>query len=415
MEDKNKESVYIGLEKVLLKSEREERRKKIKRIIITIVLCMFFLVIGIAGGYLAFNLVHPIDGADSKNTFGEIEAVLRNFWIYNDEYEDLQKSLEDKAFYGMTTFEEDPYTTYMSEEELEEFAGNINMDYVGIGIQYSMIGDNAMVEKVFINSPAEKAGIISGDIITKVDGVSIDGLTSDEIKEKVLGEEGTNVVITITRKNKSYDVTVTRAAIDSSVYCYSENDYVVLQLSSFGENTGKECMNYLDQYTDYQKIVIDLRDNTGGYQTSVQEIAGLFIGNGEVYLKQKDTNGFETDEYTKCEKTYTNFKKIILLVNQNTASAAEVFTICLKEQLDNVTVVGTTTFGKGVIQTTRPLLNGGVLKFSSYYWYSPKGLSIHKIGIKPDIEIKLDEKYYKTYLDSDDNQLQEAIKYIVGE
>lgn len=403
----NKEPIFIGFEKGEFRADRLEKKNKKKNVIVTIILCLLFLVIGFAGGTLYVLNVHPTNKADATNTLGEIEGVLQKSWIYAKDYDNLQSSLEDKAFYGMTSFADDPYTTYMSNQELQEFANGINMDYVGIGVQYRMQNGLALVERVFVNSPAEKAGILPGDIIAKVDGQSVEDLESEEIKALVLGEEGTEVVITVLRDNKEIELTAIRSPIDNSVYCYTQDNYVVMELSSFGNTTGKECMNYLDEYSDYKNIIIDLRNNTGGYQTSVKEIAGLFIGNGKVYLKQEDAKGNMVDDLTECVKTYDNFEKIILLVNNNTASAAEVFTICLKEQLDNVTIVGDTTYGKGVIQTTHYLANGGVLKYTSYNWYSPNGISIHKTGIKPDYEVRLSDIYYEYYLDMAEDEKYE--------
>jgi len=401
------ETVTVGLEKVLLKSEREEKRNKRKHIISRVLICLLIFVLGFAGGIFLYSELHPTNKADDTNTLGEIEAMMEEYWIYNNDYEDLQTELENKAFYGMTSFDFDPYTTYMSADELQDFATGINMDYVGIGVQYSMKDDIALIERVFANSPAEKAGLLPGDIIEAVDGVSIHGLTTDEIKQMVIGQAQTNVMITIKRNGKKMDITAVRNAVDSSVYCYVQDDYVVMELSSFGDTTAKVSMAYLDQYTAYKKIIIDLRNDTGGYQTAVQELAGLFIGNDKVYLIQEDSNGASQVDYTKCSKTYDNFEKIVILVNENTASAAEVFAICLSEQMDNVTLVGNTTYGKGVIQSTHYLSNGGVLKFTTYNWYSPNGVSINKVGITPDILIKQKDIAYENYIDMGEDEVFE--------
>lgn len=406
MTEENKDVVYVGLEKVPLKTEREENKKKKRHVVVTIFLSILFLLIGFAVGIYYVYSVHPTNRADSANTIGEIEAMLDRYWIYSDNYENLQTELEDKAFYGMTSFDEDPYTTYMSNEELKEFSDGINMDYVGIGVVYRMQNDNALIERVIVNSPAEQAGIQAGDIISKVDGVSIVGYDSAAIKEKVLGEEGTQVIITVIRDGKEIDVPVIRASVDNSVYCYTEDDYIVMELSSFGNSTAKDCMSYLDNFNDYKKIIVDIRSNSGGYQSSVKEIAGLFVGDNQVYLRQKDSKGNEKADYTSCLKTY-DFDKIVILMNGDTASAAEVFAICLKEHLPNVTLVGETTFGKGVIQTTHYLLNGGVLKFSSYYWYSPNGVSIHEVGVEPDVEVMQDDIVYEYYEDMYEDETYE--------
>lgn len=416
MSEENKETVTVGLEKVPLKTEREEKRNKRKHTALITGLLILFLVVGFGLGCLFVYKVHPVNKADATNTMGEIEALLNRYWIYSNDYEDFNKTLEDKAFYGMTTFEEDPYTTYMSNDELNEFSTSINMDYVGIGVQYSLNNNTAIIERVFANSPAERAGILAGDIIVKVDGQSIDGLTTEQIKEMVIGEEGSKVVISILRDNKPMDFEVIRNNVDSSVYCYNQDDYIVMELSSFGVNTGKDIIEYLNQYEDYHKIIIDLRNNSGGYQNSVKEIAGLFIGNGEVYLRQKDKDGNEVADLTNCSKTYTNFDKYVLLVNNQTASAAEVFTICLKEKLDNVTIVGDTTYGKGVIQSTNYLLNGGVLKYTTFNWYSPNGVSIHKTGIKPDVPVRqADIAYeYLIHMGEDESYKYDEVSSVVA-
>lgn len=412
MEDK----VYFDLERVPLRSEREERRNKRRKRFLVFLLCLLCFLCGTIGGYFLHRTIHPSYNADTKDVIGEIEYAMDHYWLYSDEYDDLVSELENKALYGMTEFEDDPYTGYMSKEELEEFSTSINMDYVGIGVEYSYYDSIALIKKVFKNSPAEKAGVMAGDIIKNIDGESIEDLTSDDIRERVLGEEGTQVVITVLRGTELIDIPIIRGAVSNTVYAYREDDYVVMELNSFGADTGLECMRYLDEYTDLDKIIIDLRNDSGGYQSSVKEVCGLFIGNNEVYLRQKDVDGVETADTTYAKKTYNNFKKIVLLVNENTASAAEVFTICLKECLDDVTVVGVTTYGKGVIQTTRLLNNGGALKMTSYYWYSPNGTSVHGTGIVPDVEVRMAPIYYRMYnaMSEDETYEQDCVSDTVS-
>lgn len=404
MSNKDDEKIYLNLQRVPLKSEREEKKKKRRFVLLNFSVFLILICSGFILGLLFNKVQHPTKNADTRNTLGEIEAVLEHHWLYSADYDDLQSELEDKAFYGMTNFEDDPYTTYMSKQEMEDFAKYINMDYVGIGVVYVLQGDYPLVERVIINSPAEKAGIKTGDIITHVDGETVSGLDTAQIKERVIGIEGTPVTITVLRDNEHQDIEIIRGAVDNSVYCYAKDDYVLMDLYSFGEATGKDCISYLDQYTDYNKIIINLRDNSGGYQSAASELCGLFIGDNKVYLKQADSGGNFKESLTSCRKTYSNFDKIVILVNENTASAAEVFVICLKEQLDNVTVVGTTTYGKGVIQSTHYLANGGALKYTSYNWYSPSGKSINGTGIEPDIEIKQADVYYERYEAMEDDE-----------
>lgn len=398
--------IFIDLEKVPLKTEREEKKNKKKRVLLTIFLCLVFLLVGIFGTIFAINKIFPRSNSN-LNVVNEVEYVMDNYWLYGKDYEDLNKEMENKALYGMTHFEDDPYTTYMSRQEQESFYSTINMNYVGIGLEYTNYDNVALVKKVFNDSPAEKAGILAGDIMKKIDGKSIDGYTTDEIKAAVIGEEGSKVVITVYRGGELIDITCTRAPVNNTVYGYKEEDYLVLEISSFGESTNSECINFLDKHTDCNSIIIDLRNNSGGLQSSVEQVCGLFIGNNKPYLIQEDVGGNRLTANTKASKTYDNLSKIIILTNESTASAAEVCAICLKEQHPNVTLVGTKTYGKGVIQSQKILSNGGSLKFTTFYWYSPSGASINKEGITPDVEVKMDDIYYEFYYAMNDDDSYE--------
>lgn len=410
MEEKKK--IFIDLEKIPLSSEIEENKQKKKRRIFTVFLCFIFLILGILLTLLTLRYIFPKYG-NSSSAINEVQYVMDNYWLYSKDYDDLNERLQDNALYGMSTFEDDPYTTYMSKKQQEEFFNTINMDYVGIGVEYSYYDNIAIVKKVFNDSPAMQAGILPGDIILQVDGKSIEGKTSDEIKQMVIGESGSKVVISVSRTGQKLDLTCTRKTVSNSVYGYVKDDCLILEISSFGESTAKECEAILDAHGDIDSLIIDLRDNSGGLQTSVRDICGLFIGDKKVYLKQSDVHGNSIDALTKASKTY-DIDKIIVLINGNTASAAEVCAICLKQQHPNVTLVGQTSFGKGVIQSQKLLSNGGTLKFTSFYWYSPDGTSINKVGIKPDVEVRMDDIYYENYyamLDDESYEYDSVSKY----
>lgn len=401
MED---DKIYFDLQRVPLKSERDEKRRIRKNRFLLFLLCFFLFAVGCLTGYFIYSYFHRNYEVKSHDVLGEIEYDMDNYWLYSNEYDDLIGVLEDKAFYGMTSFDDDPYTGYMSYEEMEEFSTSINMDYVGIGVEYSSVDGVSIVRRVFKNSPAEKAGILPGDILVGVDGKAIEGLDSGSIKEMVLGEKGTNVTISVERSGNRLDLVCVRDSISNTAHTYEDDGYLVLELNSFGNTTADEISAYLDEYTDKDKLIIDLRNDTGGYQSSVKEVCGLFVGNDKVYLKQKDSEGRETIDYTRAKKVYDNFKKIVLIINENTASAAEVFALCLKEIHPDTTIVGQTSFGKGVIQTNRALSNGGILKLTAYYWYSPSGKSIHNEGIKPDYEVRMPDIAYEYYTELNDDE-----------
>ena len=395
MEDREENKVYIDLERVPLESEREEIRQRKRRKTGRFISYLLVLLVGVGLGYFAFHKENkPVE---EYNAMSHIESVIEKYWLYANDYDDLQGYLEDKALEGMTTFDFDGYTDYMSREEMETFAQSINRDYVGIGVQYANQNDMAVLTKVFIDSPAAKAGLLPGDIIVSVNDVDVDETNAGNLKDYVSGESGTSVNIGILRGNENLSFDIVRAPINNTVYIEENDDYIYMEIDSFGESTASEIEKYLSRYENtYNKLIVDVRNNGGGYQTSIRDCLQLFIGSNVPYLRQKDKDGNEIVDYTNNGKTFTNFKNISIITNGETASAAEVFTLVMKEEYPGVKVVGKTTFGKGVIQTNKSLPDGGILKLTTYYWYSPKGTSIHLEGVKPDYEVDMQDIYYET-------------------
>ena len=396
MSEENK--VYVKLQKQPLESERREIRSRKRRKLLLFLLCVLLFLLGLFGGFFLGSRSPDFpDTASGK--LEEIKYYLENVWLFGDDYEDLDTYLNDKAFYGMTSFEDDPYTTYMSAEELDSFSSGINMNYVGIGIQYTMYDGVPTVTRVFRGSPAETAGMMEGDILLEADGTPLEGLDTEEIRELVIGEEKTPVVIKVQRGADSFDLKILRGAIDYTAYAYAEKDYVILEIMSFGESTADECVRYLEPYKDYHKLIIDLRDNSGGYQTSVQEVAGVFLGKGVVVMDQIFKNGRRESYMTLGNEHFDNFEKIVVLTNEYTASAAEVLAICLREQHPNTTLVGLTTYGKGA------------LKITTSKWLSPNGVWINGEGVHPDVEVYQDDVFYASF----DEGMEEGDLYTVDQ
>lgn len=400
--NEEKNTVFIDLKKQPLKSEREEIRKKKLGIIVKIALCLFLFAAGIGIGLLIPRRPTSI-GNRFTSVLEQVEYILQNRYLYSDQSDEFAVELEDKALTGMTSFPDDPYTSYMSQKELQAFYTGINQSFVGVGIQYKKVNDAGVITKIFFDSPAERAGLKEGDLIREIDGVSVADKTADEIKDMATGEEGTEVRITVEREGKTIIIPVIRGTVDYTVTCDQYDDYLYMTIESFGESTAKEMMNYFDKFDGVKKVIIDIRGNGGGFQSSVASVCGLFIGDGQVYLQQEDNTGKRFVDTTKCEKTY-DFDSVVIIVNKSTASAAEVFAICMQEKCENATIIGTQTFGKGVIQNTVFLNNGGSLKFTDYYWYSPNGVSIHKTGVTPDIVVENDEVWNLLYVDMADDE-----------
>lgn len=402
MED---DKVIIKLKKQPLESERREIRAKKRRNWLTVILCVLFLAIGLFSGYLICGATNSYLYKDEHSKFDKIIEIIKNTWLYSNEYDDIEKTLEDKAYYGMLTFSEDPYTTYMSKEELESFATSINQDYVGIGVMYSTYADVPKITRVYKDTPAEKAGLRVGDILIGVNDIKITPENIENIKEYVTGEKGTTVLISVLRDAKEVSLTVTREAVDTSTYGYQTDDYAYLEIASFGENTADDVERYLKSF-DNSKLIIDLRNDTGGYQTAIETIAGFFIGPNEVYMKQEFVDGKIVEDKTTSSCKKYEFDKIVVLTNANTASAAEVLTICLKEHLNNVVLVGETTYGKGVVQSTMMIEDDSAIKYTTSKWLSPiNGLWINFEGIKPDIEVKQDDVLYESIVAMNENKV----------
>lgn len=398
--------------------DRDDRPKK-KKGILAKFLIIFSLVaalaVGFLGGYaLGSGRMMTIDiDYDQKSQM--IRNYMEKYWLYGDEYEDLDEVLSDNSYYGMTTFPNDPYTTYQSADELAEFSSSINMDFVGVGVSYTMQNGIPTIIKVYNDSPAAKAGLMAGDIIEKIDGVNIKDKTTEEIKSMVLGEEGTVVNFEITRQNDSLSIDVTRGHVDTTVYGYEMDGIPVLELVSFGTSTYDECVKFLSEYQNSDKLIIDLRNNTGGYQTAVLDIAGLFLPDGSVVMRAIYKDGREEVSYETSDIYFDNFQEIAILTNGETASASEVLAMALKEGHANAYTVGDTSFGKGVMQSTFQLPDGSALKITTAKWLSPNNKWINDVGIVPDHPVAMHPALYETfyYMDENDSyQLSSSSEYV---
>ena len=415
MEDEKK--VVIKLKKVPLESERQEIKQKRKENILIILLVFVVFVTGIGVGY-GISKISTNNGryvAHSDNKYDAIKEYFEKVWLYKNDYDNLDELLDDKAIDGLSSFENDPYTTYMSKERMKEYASHINMDYVGIGLQYSMFDNVATVFRVFKDSPAEKAGIKEGDIFTKIDDTVLTEENIGDLKSMVQGVEGTIVRVTVNRNGEELEFSIPRGQIYSTVYAEAKDDYVILEIMSFGEATAEECIKYLKGYTDYHKLIIDLRENGGGYQLALQKTATLFVGKNKVVMNQTYNDGKTEKAMTIGNTYFDNFEEIVILVNGDTASAAEVLTLCIKENHPNCTIVGEQTYGKGVVQSNYQLQDGSVLKITTSAWTSPSGKVIEGEGIAPDIEVKLPDIFYMpaTGIAEDDVYKYDDVSYVI--
>lgn len=331
------------------------------------------------------------------STMDKIESAIdtmSNDWYFAKDIDDIEERLLNQALDGITNNEEDKHTYYMTSEEMESFVQSINRNFVGIGVQFISYGDGLhMIQRVFKNSPAEAAGVQAGDIIHAVDGTIVDNMSNDNIADLVRGEEGTNVSIDFIRDGETITLDITRASISATVYGEVKDGIGYLEILQFGESTTEEAELYLNEFNEQgiTKLIIDLRDDGGGYLTALQSVAGLFLGNSSIALKEVDASENVEVLSTKGTAIWNTNEPIVILVNGNTASAAEAFTLSLTEQRENVTVVGTTTYGKGTVQVTEQFSDGSAIKYTTSKWISANDVWINGTGIEPDVEVTLPE------------------------
>lgn len=272
-----------------------------------------------------------------------------------------------------------------------------------------MKSGNSIVLSTIKDSPAEKAGVKAEDIITAVNGTSTLDMELEEVSNSVKGEEGTDVTITIYRDGEYLDFTMTRSQV--KVYHVEskmlENNIGYISLFTFDEGCSDEFEANMDELINQgaTKIIFDLRYNTGGIVDEALDIIDLFVDKGDTTLIEMDGKGNETVITSEKDKKYD--VELVILTNEYTASSSEIVTGALVDN-EVATTVGTTTYGKGVIQNVYSLSDGSVLKLTTTEYYTPNRNKINKVGIKPDYEVQLDENNVTEDGTIFDNQLEKA-------
>ena len=313
---------------------------------------------------------------------------------------------------------EDEYSEYFTKEELEEYkSNNIEGAYVGIGVYIIQDVENNAIRVIapISESPAEEAGIRPGDYIVKIDGEEVTGEDIEEASNKMKGEEGSKVKLQILRGEETIDLEVERKNVkvnhvESEIY---EDKIGYLKIASFDENCSVEFEEKLEelQSKNIESLIIDLRNNGGGIVDEALAIADLFTDKDATLLITKDKE--ENEEVRKSKTDEKVDLPVIVLTNENTASASELLVGVLKDY-NIATSVGTVTFGKGVIQELLTLPDESGLKITTNEYYTPNGNKINKIGIEPDEKVELPDEY-KNVLSvpkDKDTQLNKAIELL---
>ena len=356
-------------------------------------------------------IVESFDSSASvEDKLNVIRTEIEKYYLNSDEIEDSE--LVDAALKGYVAGLGDEYTELMTAKEYEDLEQELS-EYVGIGIYVgqSLNGEAVILAPVGDESPAFKAGIKEYDVIIKVNGEDVTGLELDEVTNKIKGKEGTKVKITVDRDGEEKEFEVERKSIKVSEIKYEmlDNNIGYIDFDSFTETAHTEFANAYKELKKQgaKKLIIDLRDNTGGYVETAEAILDMFLNKGETEYITVDNKGNEVTTTAKGTKVID--MPVVLLTNEYTASASEIMAGCLKDH-GLVTIVGTKTYGKGVIQSLYSILdNSAYLKITTMKYMTPNKNEINKVGIEPDKVVELDEE---TLDDKLDNQMEEAIKIL---
>lgn len=389
---------------------RKERNASFNLIEVIIIIIMTSLIVGVSTGVIVYsNYAKETSGIKDDNQYiSEFKKAYNN--IINGYVEKVDESkLIDAAIEGMYDYLGDPYTNYIDETNTDDLTDRLNGKYTGIGIEITKVEDGILVINVFKDGPAYIAGIEAGDILIKLNGNDITSLSAAEVSNSIKNSNKDTIELSFVRSGITITKTVNVKNVNiPSISKENFNNVGYIKIDTFSNTTYTQFKDSLEslEKDGITSLIIDVRNNGGGYLNSAVEIAELFVEKGKnIYgLENKSGKNFYEDN-TKAKRNY----KIAVLINGTSASASEVLTCALKESYGAV-VIGTTSYGKGTVQETSKLLSGGMVKYTTAYWLTPSGNSINNTGIKPDIEVIMDNTENYSYVN--DTQLQTAINTV---
>ena len=418
-----------GMEGPSLREERNRERNQKRKgrmngvigFILGIMTSFVLVYVGFAFAFNNGNVLSLFLKRNNKLDYKKIEektSVLQNiidrYFLFD---EDMTK-VEDGIYAGMMNGLGDPYTVYYTKEEYKALNEDTEGKYSGIGAVVSQNPNTKIITivKIFDNSPANDAGLQVGDIIYKIDGEEVAGMDMDIlVKTKIRGEEGTSFKMTVLRGDdrKEVELDLTRRSIEVETVAGKmlDNNIGYIAVSQFDAVTSEQFKSNIEslQSQGMTKLIVDLRGNPGGLLDQVVDMLDYILPEGLVLYTE--------DKYGEREEYYSDGSHelkipMVVLVNENSASASEVFTATFRD-FEWGKVVGKTTFGKGIVQNVLPLGDGTAVKITTQHYYPPSGYDLHKVGIKPDLEVDLNEGA-KIGTDSD-NQLSAAINILKNE
>ena len=380
----------------------------------TIFSSLITLAIGIFLGsnwnnlYLQFSpYINPAQKVTSNIKWDDLNEVYSQISSNFDGSIDKTKLIEG-AKKGLTAALDDPYTVYYDSKEAAEFKSDLKGEIkeAGVGIEMMKQGDYVVVTRTLPNNPARKAGVHAGDIIFAINGEEVWDKDTEIIASKLRGPSGEKVKLTVARDKQKLDCELVREKINNvSADITYQDKTAIISVYRFSEDTGTLVQSFTKDFKNkgINKVILDLRNNGGGYVTAARDLLSLWL-DGDKILTQKSATIGQTVTYAKRGEATLKDMKTIVLVNNATASASEIVAGALKDY-KKATILGTKTYGKGVVQTMLELSGGSLLKITTAHWYTPEGQTINKTGISPDVEV---ERSYSDINSGKDPQLDKA-------
>ncbi len=399
---------------------------KSRHIAITLCLVILALVAGIYIGYKnsfisgelssasSSEIPEDLQKRDAFEQFYKVWSLMEQKHIHG-----LETASEEKmwgAIEGLVDSLEDPYSVFLPPTENENFNIDLRGEFSGVGMEVGLREDGLTVIAPLKGSPAEKAGMMAGDLILKIDDTITSGLDVDAAVDLIRGEKGTSVIVTILREGEesSREITIVRDTVRIPVIeteYRAKEDVFIIRLFSFNESSEQKFEDALTEFadSDADNLIVDFRNNPGGFLSAAIDISSWFLPEGETVVIERGREEKYNKEYTSGGHFLSGEYEMAILVNGGSASASEIVAGALQEH-GRAKLVGTQTYGKGSVQELIKMKDDTALKLTVAEWLTPGGLSISKEGLTPDVVIELDaDKLEKNGIDT---QLEEAIKIL---
>lgn len=393
------------------------KKEKLTILFVTIALAAAFSFGFFLGEKSVICENHSQENANLENTdfslFWEALNVLKSHYINPEKITD--QNIIYGVISGMVNSLKDPYTAFMDPEESKKFLEDVSGEFEGVGMEIGIRKDQLQVIAPLKGTPAQKAGILPGDKIIKINGEYTSNMTLEEAVTKIRGKEGTKVTLTIMREGwkepKDFEITRAKIEIPTIEWEVKNQNIAYIKIYQFSSNVEYEFRKVAIKIISDPKIdrmILDLRDNPGGYLESSQQIAGWFLKLGDVVTIEDFGGKDKNKEFKAYGNSAFLHYPVVVLINKGSASASEILAAALRDNR-GIKLIGEKSFGKGSVQQLYTLSDGSNLKITIARWLTPKGKTIEGKGLDPDIEVEMTEEDYSQ---GKDPQLEKAIKVI---